>query len=323
MGSSDASGSTPSYSFLPCIASGSSDSTVRVWSLLPSGKGRSACVATLKGHEGPITALAVAIHNPFLLTSVARDAKLRLWDCRNIVPSTVNPPTTSSSSSSLCIGTCRTPTSPFALLPLPPHASRALCLVAGRGGIAMIDLLPMKQVHSLPCGSSPLASFSSSPSRHIIAAGFEDGYVRMWRVGPLQEGVEAGGPHAALTVGSARQLSACIAGFKLLACSKAHNGTVDFLYLDSYKCISGSRGDGFLSVWDAETGEEIRTLDATAPPPWLVEAEDESDQGDGDGDGEMVVTMGVLVATGMLMLSMLGKLLQQMLPPLALVTALL
>ncbi|GJP41446.1 hypothetical protein CLOM_g1122 [Closterium sp. NIES-68] len=85
MGSSDASGSTPSYSFLPCIASGSSDSTVRVWSLLPSGKGRSACVATLKGHEGPITALAVAIHNPFLLTSVARDAKMVLRRLKNCV----------------------------------------------------------------------------------------------------------------------------------------------------------------------------------------------------------------------------------------------
>ncbi|CAI5473385.1 unnamed protein product [Closterium sp. Yama58-4] len=124
---------------------------------------------------------------------------------------------------------------------------------------------------------------------------------RLWRLGQVREEGAAEGIDTAGAAGAGGQFSAagmreskvlsncCQSGqveFKLLACSKAHNSTVDLLYVDGYKCISGSRGDGVLCVWDVETGEEIRTLDATALPPWMVDTTDDaSEQGDHGGGG--------------------------------------
>eukprot|EP00897_Mesotaenium_endlicherianum_P010180 jgi/Mesen1/9190/ME000591S08517 len=44
----------------PVLASGSSDCTVRLWSLRGGGRGKSPCLSTLYGHESAVMALAVA-----------------------------------------------------------------------------------------------------------------------------------------------------------------------------------------------------------------------------------------------------------------------
>ncbi|KAG1654228.1 hypothetical protein FOA52_004504, partial [Chlamydomonas sp. UWO 241] len=74
------------------IASGAADCCVRVWAVEPAGSGRPEpwrCVAVLKGHTAPVTALACyslsgegVPHGAFLLISTAGDRSVHVWRCK-------------------------------------------------------------------------------------------------------------------------------------------------------------------------------------------------------------------------------------------------
>jgi len=59
---------------LPCVASGSYDGSVRVWSLETGD-----CIQTLQRHQHPIVAIAFTTQNALISTS--RDGTIHVWRC--------------------------------------------------------------------------------------------------------------------------------------------------------------------------------------------------------------------------------------------------
>jgi WD40 repeat protein len=59
------------------VTAGSADNTARLWDL--SAKDPAANPVVLRGHEGPVTAVAISPDNRWLVTGSA-DKTARLWD---------------------------------------------------------------------------------------------------------------------------------------------------------------------------------------------------------------------------------------------------
>ncbi|XP_078428113.1 ribosome biogenesis protein WDR12 homolog [Wolffia australiana] len=145
------------------LASGGEDGSIRLWSLGSSVK-RQPFVATFHGHERPISFLTVAEHNPSLLLSISKDAKLRVWDA------------TMASRSSSCVGM-----SAFSGHPVGIKCHESLCYVASGSSVTAVDLRTMKKVSAIATHPPKLHSFAMAPSKSLIWTGGDEKAI-LWDV---------------------------------------------------------------------------------------------------------------------------------------------
>lgn len=213
----------------PVLASGGTDGTVRLWSLSYSNnsRGRSPLLATLHGLEPTIKELAVAGHNPALLISAAKDAKLRVWDVM-VTPS--------SAGVGACVGTTK---GTFEGIPVGLKSVDSICYVGGGTTIKAVDLRTMCTVATVASHASGVLTFSVSPSGTGICTGGSDKIAKLWDLRMVGES-----PTPWAVLGN-------------------HMGSVHRLHYDSYKVITGGTADRHVRVWNAETGEEISAIDST------------------------------------------------------------
>jgi len=211
---------------LPVLASGGSDCTVRLWGLTSSGgnRGHSPLLATLHGHEQPIKELAVARHNPNLLVSAAKDTKIRVWDVA----------ATSSGAAGACVGSTR---GFFEGVPVGLKTGDSLCYIGSGSSVKAVDLRTLRTVATAAFHEPGILTFALSPSGVGICTGGLDRTAKLW---DLRKSEECPEPWAVLG---------------------NHMGPVHCVHYDMYKVISGGPSDREVHVWNAETGDEISTLD--------------------------------------------------------------
>ncbi|XP_058110673.1 ribosome biogenesis protein YTM1-like isoform X2 [Magnolia sinica] len=197
------------------LASGGQDGTVRLWSLGSSGKrGKRALKTTLHGHEKPVTLLSVPGHNPSLLVSVSKDAKVRVWDTS----------ASSGARSSGCVGMACVH---GALVGIKCH--EALCYIAAGSSVTAIDLRTMRKVSTAAIHQPKLYSFESLPSKSLICTGGDD-KTMLWDIRKNQEKP------------------------KPVAIMDGHSGYVAHIHMDPYKIVTGGPEDLYVKVWETDTG---------------------------------------------------------------------
>lgn len=213
----------------PVLASGGTDGTVRLWNLSSSSsssRGRSPLLATLHGLEPSIKELAVAGHNPSLLISAAKDAKLRVWDVMA---------TPSAAGIGTCVGTTK---GTFDGMPVGLKSVGSVCYVGGGTTVKAIDLRTMCTVATLSSHEPGVLTFAVNPSGTSICTGGIDKTAKLWDLRMIDDS-----PTPWAVLGN-------------------HTGSVHNVHYDSYKVITGGSGDRHVHVWSAETGEEISSLDS-------------------------------------------------------------
>lgn len=153
------------------LASGGEDGTVQLWSLTSSAKrGHQLSVATLYGHERSVTLLSVAGHNPSLLVSVSRDAKVMVWDA-----------TASATRSSFSVGRASVNG-----LPVGIKCDEALCYISSGSLVTVIDLRTMRKVSTAAIHPPKIYTFQLLPSKSLICTGGDD-RAMLWDIRKNQE----------------------------------------------------------------------------------------------------------------------------------------
>lgn len=219
------------------LASAGDDATVRLWSLGSGAagggtRGKSSRPVTLRGHEGAISALAVAGHNPSLLLSAGKyDGKVRVWDA-----------CVASSSSGGCLGSVK----------LADHVghlacSGAMCYATRGSGVAAIDVRLMREVAAVAAHRAGTAVHSLAVSWPAMCTGGASA-AKLWDV---------------RVIADSRPVPMAVLG--------DDEGAVSALHLDNHKVVTGTPLQPHVRVWEAGTGRGISALqagpDGDVPPP--------------------------------------------------------
>lgn len=205
------------------LASGGEDATVRLWSLSSSGKrGQQALKATLYGHEKPIKLMSVAGHKSFLLVTISKDSKVRVWDTS----------TSSAVRSSCCVGMTSVPG-----VPVDMKCHESMLYIASGSSVVTIDLRTMQKVMTPAICKPILHSFSIMPSKSLICTG-GIGKAMTWDIRRSQDAVKPQ-PMAELD---------------------GHVGSVTQLHMDPYKIVTGGRDDLRVNIWETDTGMLANSL---------------------------------------------------------------
>ncbi|KAL8144508.1 hypothetical protein V2J09_017540 [Rumex salicifolius] len=204
------------------FASGGEDGTVRLWSLISSGKRQQNLKATLHGHERPVKLISVAWHKPSLLVTVAKDSKIRVWDSTAL----------STTRSPCCVGMTSVSGSPVSI-----KCYESLLYIASSNSVLAIDLRTMKKAFTAAECQPELRSFDLLPSKYLVCTGL-DNRALLWDIRKSQK-IQKPEPWAELG---------------------GHGGPVTHVHMDPYKIVTGGAYDFNARVWDTQTGARTNSL---------------------------------------------------------------
>ncbi len=237
------------------LASGSKDTTVRLWDLTESGK--ALCLAMGTGHVSAVTAIAFCRkRDSNFLISGGADKLLRVWDMSNI-------------------GDSKGPITLPAISAIPAHEKdiNAVCVAPNDQFVAsgsqdktikvwkLPDLTP---VHVFRGHKRGIWSVAFSPVDQALVSASGDKTIKLWN---LKDG----------------------------SCLRTFEGHVSSVlrvnFLSAGAQIMSSGADGLMKLWNIRTAEAIATFDAHEDKVWALALG--SDHGDiaasGGSDGSIAI----------------------------------
>jgi WD40 repeat protein len=216
------------------LVSGSFDKRLKVWDIT-SGK----CLKTLKGHQGYILSVAFSADGS-TIASGSMDGAIKLWD----------------TNTGECLHTLIDHVDKVSSVAFSPNKNMLASGSSDRT-IKLWDVSTSQCLATLTGHTDEVRSVAFSVNGEILASGSYDSSVKLWDIKTLQ--------CIKILQGST------LGGIDALAFNSTHLGELDGIDGEPQSAIIASGGiNCSVSLWNASTGERLRTLQGYISSIWSI-----------------------------------------------------